>query len=74
MIDRLSNFEKGFCLYIQAIKSPMINRRYAPITRKLNEAICLMASEDVKLMKKIVVNQWVINRALSSSYAEKYCI
>jgi hypothetical protein len=70
----LSNFEEGFSLYIQAIKSPFINRRHAPTTRKMNEAICLMASEDMELMKKIVVGQWVINRAFNSPFAEKYNI
>jgi hypothetical protein len=70
----LSNFEKGFSLYIQAIKSPMIDKRYAPLTRKINEAICLMASDDMELMKKVVVNHWVINRAFSSPFAQKYNI
>lgn len=68
----LSNFEKGFSLYIQIIQSPTINKRHAPTTRKMNEAICLMACEDMELMKKVVVNDWVINRALSSRFADKY--
>lgn len=68
----LSNFEKGFSLYIQVIQSPTTNSRYAPTTRKMNEAICLMASEDMELMKNIVVNDWVISRALSSRFADKY--
>lgn len=68
----LSNFEKGFSLYIQVIQSPTTNIRHAPTTRKMNEAICLMATEDKELMKKIVVNDWVINRALSSRFADIY--
>jgi hypothetical protein len=52
----------------------MIDKRYAPLTRKMNEAICLMASEDMELMKKVVVNHWVINRAFSSPFAQKYNI
>lgn len=68
----LSNFEKGFEMYIEAINHPKVNTRYAPITRKLNEAICLMASEDHELMDKIVVGQWVKNRAFASPFNEKY--
>lgn len=68
----LSNFEKGFGMYIEAINDPKVNTRYAPLTRKLNEAICLMASEDMELMDKIVVGQWVKNRAFASSFNKKY--
>lgn len=74
IMSSLSNFEKGFSLYIQVIQSPTVNNRHAPTTRKMNEAICLMASEDMSLVKKIVVGQWVINRAFSSPFAQKYNI
>ncbi|MEQ2527684.1 hypothetical protein WMO40_13315 [Bacillaceae bacterium CLA-AA-H227] len=70
-MSELSNFEKGIVQYLDVIKSPTIDQRHSPTTRKLNEAVCLMASEDMELMKKIVMNRWVINRALSSAFARK---
>ncbi|AIW03622.1 hypothetical protein CPT_Moonbeam224 [Bacillus phage Moonbeam] len=64
----LSNFEKGFALYLEAEKEMRKSQR----TRKFNESICLMASEDMELMRKIVVGQWAINAALSSPFASRY--
>ena len=67
-MSSLSNFEKGFADYIIAMEMTPNRSR----TRKINESICLMASEDYTLMKKIVVNTWMINRALSSPFADRY--
>jgi hypothetical protein len=65
----LSNFEKGFAQFIEGIDSTASK---AVKTRRINESICLMASDDITLTKKIVVNEWMLNRAFSSAYAEKH--
>lgn len=59
-------------MYTEALNSGKLSQRHAPTTRKLNEAVCLMASEDEALMKKIVVTRFVIERAYSSAYYTKY--
>lgn len=63
----MSNFEEGFDLYIKGIDLPeyLNGRRNGNKTKTVNKAIRLMASEDYKLMKQIVVNKWAIERALS---------
>lgn len=61
----LSNFEKGFEMFVRA----MDEKDGKGKTRHINESICLMASEDSKFMKDIVVNEWMINRALSSPFS-----
>ncbi|MEV2910512.1 hypothetical protein ABNF65_18310 [Paenibacillus larvae] len=64
----LSNFEKGFAQYIDAIKevgnygSSAVGNR--SLTRRFNDAIRLMASEDYDCMRAVVVNDWTISRAL----------
>lgn len=64
----LSNFEKGFQKFIAAIDMKSSGVK----TRQINESICLMASDDLHLMKKIAVNEWMINRAFSSPFDNKY--
>ena len=64
----LSNFERGFEMFIKA----MDEKKGTGRTRHANESICLMASEDFALMKKVVVNEWMINRALSSPFSKRY--
>jgi hypothetical protein len=44
-------------------------KRAAWRTRKFNESICLITSEDFNLMKKVVINEWMIQRALASPYS-----
>lgn len=60
----LTNFEVGLQMFNDLIDP---NRR--PITRvtetrRYNQAIQLMASDDYDLMRKFIVNDWVIDRAL----------
>lgn len=71
-MSQLSNFEKGFAMYVEVLNSKTVNSRHAPTTRKMNESICLMASEDEETMKTVVVNNWVISRAYHSAYGKKY--
>lgn len=58
----LSQFEKGFAQYIEILNHKGVGGR--GLTRKLNDAIRMMASEDYETMRSIVVNEWSINRAL----------
>lgn len=63
----LSQFEKGFAQYNQAIEEAKKyggNRPPAILTRKVNDAIRMMASEDYECMTKIVKNKWLIGCAL----------
>jgi hypothetical protein len=64
----LSNFEKGFEMYLEAEKE----YRKAQRTRKFNEAICLMYSEDAELTMTIVVNINAVKGALASPFAKRY--
>ena len=66
----LSNFEKGFELFVNTESDKGITKRTRTI--RLHKAICLMATEDFELMEKIVCNKWMINNALSSSFADRY--
>ncbi|MCY9542670.1 hypothetical protein M5X00_06280 [Paenibacillus alvei] len=63
----LSNFEKGFAQYLEVgekIEKYGGGRPPANLTRKFNDSIRMMASEDYETMRAIVVNEWSINRAL----------
>lgn len=61
----LSKFEEGFNKYIETLEAHETQKaNRGTITKKMNKAIQLMASEDFLTMQGLVEADWLIYRAL----------